>query len=613
MRCPGRVRWALTLALAAVSASLRGAETAPTIHTKPAVFHVASWRTEAAVSPPVDAARAASRLPPSARHALAPLSAAERDLLASGRTPSRLQPKRPALRVGVVRRIPEEVGFRGIPADLPVGSSRPWGGGLLERGAIDRWTWTASFSSAGARALRLHVREAWLPRGSRVDVYGANGEAHGPYAFESGTPLEGFWTHTVFTSPVLLRAELQATDPASLADARLFVESLVHLETAFNGETVGSAAAAAITPQSQTCFVDASCVGATEFPAIASASLAVGQLNFVDTDGAFICSGGLLNTTTTSFVPYLLTANHCFSSQSAASSLEVFWRYKTPSCGAPAPNPNAFPSTLGSTLLATGEASDFTLVQLSQDPPDGSVFLGWTTADYAHADGTAIHRLSHPDGRPQFYSRHQIDASPSITCSGLAEGSFIYSKDVRGGTGGGSSGSPAYLEDLEVVGQELGACGTNTDDDCDAENNRTVDGAFRVTFPFVEQWLAPVAPGPCVVGPSTLCLHAGRFRVTAHWTKKSGETGDGTGVLLADPSGDSGYFWFFSSANIELVVKVLDACSEFHRFWVFAGGLTNVSVRLTVEDTVSGAVQIYENPLGTAFAPLQDTQAFSCP
>jgi hypothetical protein len=101
--------------------------------------------------------------------------------------------------------------------------------------------------------------------------------------------------------------------------------------------------------------------------------------------------------------------------------------------------------------------------------------------------------------------------------------------------------------------------------------------------------------------------------VTAHWTKNSGETGDGTGVLLADPSGDSGYFWFFSSTNIELLVKVLDACSGFGRVWVVAGGLTNVSVRLTVEDTVSGAVQIYDNPLGTAFAPLQDTQAFPCP
>ena len=77
-------------------------------------------------------------------------------------------------------------------------------------------------------------------------------------------------------------------------------------------------------------------------------------------------------------------------------------------------------------------------------------------------------------------------------------------------------------------------------------------------------------------------------------------------------TGDSGYFWFFDAANIELVVKVLDACT-LGNFWVFAGGLTNVGVTLIVEDTQTGASKTYTNPIGTAFAPLQDTKAFSCP
>ncbi len=76
---------------------------------------------------------------------------------------------------------------------------------------------------------------------------------------------------------------------------------------------------------------------------------------------------------------------------------------------------------------------------------------------------------------------------------------------------------------------------------------------------------------------------------------------------------DSGYFWFFNSANIELVVKVLDACTVNDHYWVFAGGLTNVEVVLTVTDTNTGAQQVYTNPLGTAYVPLQDTGAFECP
>ena len=77
-------------------------------------------------------------------------------------------------------------------------------------------------------------------------------------------------------------------------------------------------------------------------------------------------------------------------------------------------------------------------------------------------------------------------------------------------------------------------------------------------------------------------------------------------------TGDSGYFWFFDAANIELVVKVLDACT-LGNFWVFAGGLTNVGVTLIVEDTQTGATKTYNNAIGTPFAPLQDTKAFSCP
>jgi hypothetical protein len=34
---------------------------------------------------------------------------------------------------------------------------------------------------------------------------------------------------------------------------------------------------------------------------------------------------------------------------------------------------------------------------------------------------------------------------------------------------------------------------------------------------------------------------------------------------------------------------------------------------MTVVDTHTGAVEIYDNPLGVAFAPLQDTKAFACP
>jgi hypothetical protein len=121
-----------------------------------------------------------------------------------------------------------------------------------------------------------------------------------------------------------------------------------------------------------------------------------------------------------------------------------------------------------------------------------------------------------------------------------------------------------------------------------------------------------VATGPCVADDFTLCLNQDRFQVRADWATES-DAGAGHAQLLTD---DTGYFWFFNSDNVEMVVKVLDACQPpFDRFWVFAGGLTDVEVTLTVTDTQTGVTHPpYFNPLRTPFQPIQDTSAFAtCP
>jgi hypothetical protein len=241
------------------------------------------------------------------------------------------------------------------------------------------------------------------------------------------------------------------------------------------------------------------------------------------------------------------------------------------------------------------------------------VFLGWDTTDYSHAGGTVLYRVSNPDGGPQIFTKEQISATPTpAACDDAPQGLFLYEKDIEGGTGGGSSGSPVFLADLSVVGQLFGACGLNPNDDCDVTENSSLDGAFRVTFPSVAPWLQPATPGaPCVVNANTLCLNGGRFKVTADYATSNGQTGSGTGVALTS---DSGYFWFFSASNIEIIAKVLNACTQNPpRYWVFAGGLTNVHVVLTVTDTQTGVTKTYENALGTPFNPLQDTNAFVCP
>lgn len=114
----------------------------------------------------------------------------------------------------------------------------------------------------------------------------------------------------------------------------------------------------------------------------------------------------------------------------------------------------------------------------------------------------------------------------------------------------------------------------------------------------------------CTAGPTQLCLNGGRFRIEVEWTSPAGDSGFGQAVPLTD---DTGFFWFFGPDNVEMVIKVLNGCPVNGRFWVFAGGLTNVFTRVTVTDTETGDVKTYVNPQGIPFQPIQDTSAFgSC-
>jgi len=116
-----------------------------------------------------------------------------------------------------------------------------------------------------------------------------------------------------------------------------------------------------------------------------------------------------------------------------------------------------------------------------------------------------------------------------------------------------------------------------------------------------------LSAAPCSSSQTTLCLNASRFEVEVSWRDSRGRTGVGQAVSI---TADTGYFWFFSEANIELVIKVLDARSVNQKFWVFFGALSSVEYDLTVTDTATGASKTYHNPLGQ-FASVGDTGAFS--
>jgi len=125
-------------------------------------------------------------------------------------------------------------------------------------------------------------------------------------------------------------------------------------------------------------------------------------------------------------------------------------------------------------------------------------------------------------------------------------------------------------------------------------------------LPPVSERTGKAAATPCQATARRLCLNEGRFAVEVAWKDFQNHTGQGTAVPL---TGDTGTFWFFDAANVELVVKVLDGRPLNGKFWVFYGALSNVEYTLTVTDTETGTVRTYRNPAGR-FGGAADTGAF---
>jgi hypothetical protein len=134
--------------------------------------------------------------------------------------------------------------------------------------------------------------------------------------------------------------------------------------------------------------------------------------------------------------------------------------------------------------------------------------------------------------------------------------------------------------------------------------------AARFTAPAISRpEPAPSAAASiCSPDPAALCLEGSRFTVAAVFTNPvTGATGTATAVPLGL---ESGYFWFFSPENVELVVKVLDGRGANGYFWVLYGALSDVEYTITVTDVLTGRQRTYHNPPHT-LASHADTTAFS--
>ena len=427
------------------------------------------------------------------------------------------------------RRVPLKNGFsRPLPAPRlitldPAGiepllrapaTSIEIGGGVASISAAGDIIWGAEVRVEGAYRLRLHLAGVDLPTGSLLWIYNDRNERVGPIAVQQLRFGSELWTPSVagptIRLEILLPADGLATGGGLVIDRVLEIFPLDETGAPLTGLTLTETGAA--------CLVDAQCVGSGTFGPIENVQRAIAMVVFVDGGDHFVCSGGLLtDTDSQTTIPYLLTANHCISKQSVASSVIAYFDFYRSSCTGSVPNLSSLPRSNGSTLLATGKSSsssDFTLLRLDS-LPSNRFLLGWDASSGAVSNGKTLHRISHPDGMVQHYSQTRVDTSvPLCQSEGgsvLSRSRFVYSSPEVGDTQGGSSGSVVTLGNGKVVGQLLGSCGDGGD--CDPNVNQ-VDGAFFKTWDMVKQYLDPT-----------------KYTLTVN------KTGNGSGTVTSSPAG----------------------------------------------------------------------------
>ena len=360
--------------------------------------------------------------------------------------------------------------------------------GALDRSRDGGLVWTAAVHSDDAAALRVHFSDFSLPTGYELWLYSSNGVVRGPYTGRGPNASGDFWSHTIAGSTAVLQLHGPAKTYAR-NQPTFVVSELGH---------VGHGAAL-----KSFCSFNADCVENGECysnSAVSDPKDAIAHIQFVERRRLYMCSGGLLNSSLNPGLPYFLTANHCISDNTVAVTMEAFFQFAIECGSTDCPDYNQInaPTTLGSTVLATNETSDFTLLQLSEDPPLGSAFMGWTTASVVDTDAN-LYRISHPGGAPQAYSQHD-EWDPTVNpdvpiCPSWPRGQWIYSQDITGATEGGSSGSPVVNAAGQVVGQLSGGCGYDVYNTCNNIDNSTVDGAFAAYYDQVAPWLG--TGGPC--------------------------------------------------------------------------------------------------------------------
>ena len=346
--------------------------------------------------------------------------------------------------------------------------------------------WVGDVVSTEALGIRLHFKSFHLPAGAELAVYGPDDKSGAGGTLRNGFPgfdperyvelyrgseaqaaRTDFWTGTLVGE----RVRIEYLAPAGVGSSALpfAVDGLQHLYL----DPVARLAKSLMEKAAGDCHNDVTC-----FPEWADVAKSVSGIGIVFSGGTGFCTGQLINDLAGDFTPYYLTAHHCLSTRKEAASSEYFWLYQTSTCNGTPPTLDSVPRSVGATLVATGKASDYTLLMVEGALPGGLFWSGWTAERIA--DGTAAAGIHHPSAdfkRISFGTKDESSACGDVK-------NFVRISWTKGVTEPGSSGSGIFRTDNhQLFGQLLGGPSA-----CEADPASLFDcyGAFASSYPNVK-------------------------------------------------------------------------------------------------------------------------------
>lgn len=460
-------------------------------------------------------------------------------------------------------------------------------------------TWRVKIKSEGAEALFLLYSKFRIPESASVFVYNSTfTHKSRAYRGDENPTGEHFSTEIITGDEIVLEYWVPETETR---DAEIVIEAVSHIfreGTKFRPKNFQHNGA------SDPCQVNVNCSEGNNWQ---DQKRGVVKLIVVDNGFSGLCSGSLTNNTAEDCKNYILTAQHCGAgaTNSNFNQWQFYFNFESPNCS----NLTSAQADAADNQVRTGctrrassgttsnvNHSDFLLVELNTAIPSGyNVFYnGWNRNNTAATSGVSIH---HPSGDIKKISTY-TGTLQSTNWQGTPSGShwrviWTGTANGHGVTEGGSSGSPIFNQNKQIVGDLSGGSSYCNSVQPGGQNQPDLYGKFSYSWETagannnqrLRPWLDPLGTNPTSLNGRNACNStpppAGTCDTVSHFI-----IGTHTASALTVPGGTgwiAGNNSYNDKAKAELFINTFPANSQIAGFYMYfhtAQGTGNVTFKI---------------------------------